>query len=256
MGETDTRRVVVDVPPYRIHSLESGTDGEPLILLHGLSGSSRWWDRNVAALGKHFRVLVPDVIGFGRTRIPPPLPGLERMAELLAAWMEAVGAPESDLIGHSMGGQIAIHLAALLPDRVRRLVLVDSAGIPRPARARELFRFAAEVAAPARWGDVTFFPTIVGDALHAGPRTITQALGHILRDDVRPLLPRISAPTLIVWGENDRICPVEHAYLLRERIPDSRLIVLRRAAHNAMIDRPADFNDVVLRFLRGETVGK
>lgn len=255
IGEAQFRRVVVDVPPYRIHALERG-EGEPLVLLHGLSGSSRWWDRNVGALSEHFRVLVPDVIGFGRTRIPLPLPGLGRIAELLAHWMEVVDAPESNLIGHSMGGQIAIHLAALLPHRVNRLVLVDSAGIPRPARPSELFRFATGIAAPARWGDVTFFPTILGDALHAGPRTITQALGHILRDDVRPLLPQIAAPTLIVWGENDRICPVQHAYLLRERIPDSRLIVLRRAAHNSMIDRPAEFNQAVLRFLDGEVVGE
>jgi pimeloyl-ACP methyl ester carboxylesterase len=247
---------VVDVPPYRIHSLERGEGERALVLLHGLSGSSRWWDRNVGGMAEHYRVLIPDVIGFGRTRVPLPLPGLARTAELVGEWMDAVGAPEADLIGHSMGGQIAIHMAARIPHRIRRLVLVDSAGIPHLTGPAELLRFAREIAAPARWGDIRFVPTLVGDALHAGPRTITQALAHVLRDDVRPLLPQIRVPTLVVWGENDRICPVEHAHLLRAQISDARLVILRRAAHNAMIDRPADFNDVVLRFLRGEEVGE
>jgi pimeloyl-ACP methyl ester carboxylesterase len=119
-----------------------------------------------------------------------------------------------------------------------------------------MLRFALELASPARWGDPLFLPVIVGDAVIAGPRTIFRALLHILRDDVRPLLPRIAAPTLIVWGERDYLVPPEHAHQMRAAIPNSRLVVLRRASHNAMVDRPADFNRAVLRFLRGETVGE
>ena len=251
-----TRRAIAEVAGHRIYSLERGSGRDAVALLHGLSGSSRWWDRNVEALSEAFRVLVPDVIGFGRTRAVRPLPDLAGIARILSEWMEAVDAPELHLVGHSMGGQIAIHLAALFPERVRRLVLVDAAGIPRVTRPADVLRFAAEIAAPARWGDPTFLPVILGDALSAGPRTITSAIAHIVRDDVRPLLPRIAAPTLIVWGARDHFLPVQHAHVLRAGIPDARLVVLERAAHNPMVDCAFEFNDIVLRFLGGEEVGE
>lgn len=251
-----TRRTTVDIGPHRIYSLERGTGSEAVVLLHGLSGSSRWWDRNLGALAEHYRVIVPDVIGFGRTRSPRPLPDLDTIAATLAHWMEAVDAPSVHLVGHSMGGQLAVRVAAHFPLRVRRLVLVDAAGIPRLARARELFRFATEVAAPARWGDPRFLPVIVGDAFSAGPRTIGRALGYVIRDDVRPLLPRVAAPTLVVWGQRDCILPPEHAEIFRAQLPDARLVILDGAAHNPMVDRPDDFNRVVIGFLQGESTGE
>lgn len=248
--------MVTDVPPYRIHAVEFGAEGDPLVLLHGLSGSSRWWRRNVAALAQGRRLVLPDVIGFGRTRVRGKLPPIAEMADLLAGWMDRLALAPVDLVGHSMGGQLSVHLAARHPERVRRLVLVDPAGIPRPLTPRNLLRFAAEVAPPRRWGDPHFLPTIVGDAVLAGPRTLLRAIGHILRDDVRPLLPQVAAPTLVVWGELDTIVPVEHARQFRAGIPDARLAVLRGAAHNPMVDRPDDFNRVVADFLRGESVGE
>lgn len=250
------RRSVVEVPPHRIHAAEFGTEGEPLVLLHGLSGSSRWWRRNVPALARGARVVVPDVIGFGRTRLRGRLPPIGEIADLLAGWMDRLALGPVDLVGHSMGGQISVHLAARHPERIRRLVLVDAAGIPRPVTPRALVRFAAEVSPPRRWGDPFFLPTIVGDALLAGPRTILRAIGHIMRDDVRALLPQVAAPTLVIWGELDTIIPVEHARDFREGIPGARLAVLRGAAHNPMVDRPDEFNRLVADFLRGESVGE
>ena len=250
------RRSVTEVPPHRIHAAEFGTEGEPLVLLHGLSGSSRWWRRNVPALARGARVVVPDVIGFGRTRLRGRLPPIGEIADLLAGWMDRLALDRVDLVGHSMGGQISVHLAARHPDRVRRLVLVDAAGIPRPVTPRTLVRFAAEVSPPRRWGDPFFLPTIVGDALLAGPRTILRAIGHILSDDVRPMLPQVAAPTLVIWGELDSIVPVANAREFREGIPGARLVVLRGAAHNPMVDRHEEFNRLVADFLRGESVGE
>jgi len=85
---------------------------------------------------------------------------------------------------------------------------------------------------------------------------VLRGLRHILRDDVRPLLPRISAPTLIVWGEKDGLVPVEAARELRAGIEGSRLLVIPRAYHNVMVDRPAEFNAALLRFLDGGEVGE
>jgi pimeloyl-ACP methyl ester carboxylesterase len=246
----------VEVGSYRVHSVQAGAGDECVVLLHGLSGSSRWWFHNLEAFAARYRVFVPDVIGFGRTRVRGPLPKIPGVAAVLAEWMEAVGAPRAHVVGHSMGGQLALHLAARAPERVERLVLVDAAGIPRPRTPRALLRFAREVAPPRRWGDPAFLPVIVGDTLRAGPATVVRALSNIVRDDVRPLLGTIQAPTLVVWGERDALVPLEHGREMRESIPGSRLLVLNRAAHNPMVDRPADFNEAVLAFLRGEEVGE
>jgi pimeloyl-ACP methyl ester carboxylesterase len=236
--------------------MEFGDGEQTLLLLHGLSGSSRWWSRNVDELARDRRILVPDLIGFGRSRPMGRLPGIPEVAELLMEWLATLVAGTVSIVGHSMGGQISVHLAAAAPERLDRLVLVDSSGIPRAMSPRALLRFAAEVSPMWRWGDPRFLPTIAGDAFTAGPRVLVRAIQNLLLDDVRPLLPRIKTPTLVVWGERDNLVPLADGLEFRSRIAGARLAVLRGAAHNPMVDRPADFNRLVRRFLGGEAIGR
>jgi pimeloyl-ACP methyl ester carboxylesterase len=251
------RGVNTSVGGFTVHSVEYGSGDECIVLIHGLSGSSRWWARNAPELADGYRVVIPDLVGFGRSARPTlRLPGIPAAADLLVDWMGARRLRRAHVIGHSMGGQVAIHLAAEHPERVKRLVLADAAGIPRAITARALARLAAEASPLWRWGDPRFLPVIARDALIAGPLTLVRSLTQIMRDDVRPLLPRIEAPTLIVWGEYDSLVPLSHAGEMREAIPDARMAVLRAASHNPMVDRPADFNRLVLRFLEGEAVGR
>src|SRR5690606_793883 len=122
---------------YAVHWLEAGAGDAPvLVLLHGLSGSGRWWARNVPGLAEHHRVMIPDLVGYGRTPLVGRVPPLARMADLLAGWLDALGLERVDVAGHSMGGQVAIHFAARHTTRLRRLVLVDAAGVPRPITPR------------------------------------------------------------------------------------------------------------------------
>lgn len=241
---------------HRIHSLEFGEGEQAVVLLHGLSGSGYWWRRNVGAFSERYCVVLPDLLGFGSSPARDRLPPLADTAELLADWMQRLRLPRAHLVGHSMGGQIAVHLAARHPELLDRLVLVDPAGVPRPMTPGYAVRFALDMTPLWRWGDPRFFPTMLRDAWKAGPRTVVAALSHILRDDVRPLLPQIQAPTLVLWGERDSLIPLSDALVFRESIPRSQLAVLRGAAHNPMIDRPADFNRLVLRFLDGSDVGR
>jgi pimeloyl-ACP methyl ester carboxylesterase len=242
---------------FRVHSVEYGAGAECIVLIHGLSGSSRWWTRNAPELADGYRVVIPDLVGFGRSARPEMgLPAIPAAAELLGDWMNERGLDRAHVVGHSMGGQVAVHLAAEQPERVDRLILVDAAGIPRPLDPMALARFAAEMTPLWRWGDPGFLPVIARDALAAGPWTLLQSISRIMKDDVRPLLPRVRASTLIVWGARDTLVPLAHAWELRRGIPNARLAVLRAAAHNPMVDRPADFNRLVLRFLKGESVGR
>ncbi len=233
---------------YRVHALHAGT-GAPLVLLHGLAASSRWWRYNVPALSEHFRVHAPDLVGFGRSRARTLAPAIPEMARLLWQWLDARQVGKTHLIGHSMGGQIAIHMATRQPARVQRLVLVSAAGIPREFSLVAAARLLAEIISPRRWGNPAFLPTVATDVLRAGPRSLLRAGLHILRDDVRPLLPQIKAPTLLVWGRQDPLTPLVHGQEMANAIPDAKLVVFEDAAHMPMVDRPEQFNREVLNFL-------
>src|SRR4051794_25303636 len=108
--------------PHQVHWVEAGSGEPALVLLHGLSGSSRWWQRNLPALSVARRVLVPDVIGFGRGPAGGRLPAPAELGELLAGWLREVAAGPVHLVGHSMGGLLAVHIAAAHPSLVSRLV--------------------------------------------------------------------------------------------------------------------------------------
>lgn len=233
---------------YRIHALHTGA-GDHLLLLHGLSGSSGWWRHNVPALAERFRTHTPDLVGFGRSKAWTAQPTIPEMAQIVEQWMDLQSIEQTHLIGHSMGGQIAIHIAAKSPQRVRKLVLVSSAGIPRKLSMSALAHFMAEVIPPRRWGNRAFLPTIARDALRAGPRAFLGATSLLLRDDVRPLLPLIQAPTLLIWGKLDPLTPFMHGEFMAQHIPAARLLTFEDAAHMPMVDRPERFNREVLHFL-------
>jgi pimeloyl-ACP methyl ester carboxylesterase len=104
-------------------------DGAPIVLIHGLSGSSRWWARTIEPLAERFRVHVVDLIGFGASRGGLHFV-LDQPASYLAGWMKEIGIERAGMVGHSMGGYIAAELAADHPEQVERLVLVDAAALP------------------------------------------------------------------------------------------------------------------------------
>jgi pimeloyl-ACP methyl ester carboxylesterase len=247
----DVQRVETRVGMHRVHSVHAGA-GEPLVLLHGLSGSHRWWRHNFQDLAGSFRVHVPELVGFGASRAHGRRLGIDELRDVMADWLEKLDISRPHLMGHSMGGQIAIHLIAERDVAVRRLVLVASAGVPFEFTAAELVRFMAAALPPRAWGTPTFLPIIGLDAVRAGPRSLLRAGLTLLADDVTPLLARVTVPTLVVWGRLDPLLPVAHGNAIAAGIPGARLAVVEDAAHNVMADRPAEFNRLVLDFLRAD----
>ncbi len=236
------------VRKFRVHSLHVGA-GQPVVLLHGLSGSFRWWRYVVPALAQRYTVHVPELLGFGRSRPALLSFTITELAAIMAEWLEARGLGRAHVIGHSMGGQVALHLAAEYSTHIDRLVLVSASGVPRALSPNEALRFLTEVIPPRAWGTPLFLPRIALDALRAGPRTLLHATRALLADDVTTLLPRVSAPTLLIWGEHDPLTPVAQAQRMVSALPDARLVVLPRASHNPMVDQPDAFNREVLKFL-------
>ena len=229
------REVVVSGLPVRY---EVAGDGDPVVLVHGLSGSTRWWDRNVPGLAKHYRVYLVNLPGFGAFRRRAQRFVLAEATSWLLAWMEAVGLRSAHLVGHSMGGYLSLKLAAGMPS------------------GRTMVGHLGPLLLAARYARPTFLPVLVRDALYAGPLTLLRTARDLLAEDVREDLRRVEIPTLLIWGRRDPLIPPSIGDLMRAEIPDSRLLVIERAGHNPMFDRPEDFNGALLAFLAGEPVGK
>jgi pimeloyl-ACP methyl ester carboxylesterase len=215
----------------RLWWIEAGA-GSPLLLLHGYGGTARWWVRNVRALAQGRRVYIPDVPGFGRSAMRARFT-LDGAVDRLVAWMATIGIERADVLGHSMGGMVALMLAARFPARVRAQVLCAPAGIPfttgLPGIAWQAFRSRGG-------GDHRFTPIVVTGSLRTGPRVMWQAVQQIRGLDIRTVLHAINVPTLLLWGDRDRLLPVGGARLIADAIPDARLMVVRGAGHNLMYE--------------------
>lgn len=224
---------------------EVAGSGPPVVLVHGLSGSSRWWRRNIGALTPHRRVYVVDLIGFGASRAQLPF-ALAEAAGYLTRWLDQLELERISLVGHSMGGMIAAELAADAPERVDRLVLVDPAALPLDARR---LRHALSLLRELRYLSPSFLPVLIADALRAGPLTLWRAATALMLADLRPKLALIRAPTLVIWGEHDALVPVAFAQQLAQYLRYEELVVIKGAGHVPMWDRPQEFNRVLLEFL-------
>ena len=243
---TTQRRI--EVPPYSFWIRETGR-GTPLVLLHGLGGSADWWRHNIEALAEEHHVFALDLIGFGRNRFflrRTSLPlAFDEVAAILARWIEESFDSSVHLVGNSMGGQIALHLAARRPDLVRSLVLVNSTGIPfeiAPGAHIE------NLVVPS--GAMSFARVLTRDVFRAGPTAMAVAFARLLRDDARPIMRRLSMPVLLLWGERDPLVPLTYAQQMLEAIPNSHLEVIHHAGHVPMWENPRAFNDALLAFLR------
>lgn len=234
-------------------SYEVAGEGEPVVLVHGLSGSTRWWDRTVPVLAAHHRVYLVDLPGFGSMRRAEGGFVLSEAADWLSSWMETVGLERTHLAGHSMGGYISIVLAARCPETLRRLVLVAPAGVPT---GRSMPEYLIPLLQAGRYMTPGFLPVLARDALRTGPLTLLGAARELLAQDVRDYLREITAPTLLVWGHRDTLVPPSAGDVLRAEIPDSRLLLLEGAGHVPMFERAAETNAAILSFLAGREVGE
>ena len=214
----------------------------PLVLVHGLAGSTRWWRPVVPALAERFEVHLVELPRFRfLSRVRP-----SGSAAWLAQWLDDAYLHEPVLVGHSLGGLISAQVAALHPDRLHSLVLVDPAGMPtgRPLPLEPLALANALSAVRPR-----FFSMLVADAIRWGPDALLRGGLYALGTDVRLELDSIHVPTLVVWGEHDVLMPRRLAETWRDAIPGARLVVLPDAGHVPMVESPSAFVAALFDFL-------
>jgi pimeloyl-ACP methyl ester carboxylesterase len=235
--------------------------GAPVLVLHGWGASIETVYPIVSGLAPVAAVYALDLPGFGQSALPPEPWGVQEYQAFLAVFMDALKIDSPTIVAHSNGGRIAIRMAATEAPRASRLVLVDSAGI-RPKRTLRWYRrvgmakvgkYAARfLGSPGE----RLRTALVGragsaDYLAAGPMQPT--LVKLVNADLRPYLPAIKAPTLLVWGSEDADTPVAAGQEMERTIPDAGLVVLEGAGHYSYLDQPARFARIVTHFIAPPT---
>jgi pimeloyl-ACP methyl ester carboxylesterase len=262
----------------RVNVIDTGGDGPPLLFIHGLGGIWQNWLLNIPAFMDRFRVVAPDLPGFGRSEMPSgriSIQGFARVVDALCAQLE-VESPV--VVGNSMGGFIGAELALAFPTRVSKLVLVSAAGISAanmwkepvmavgrllaigtartgvkqlPVVSRRRLRRAA-LQLVVRYPEKLSVPLASELVVGAGTSGFVGGLDAVLGYSFRDRLPEIEAPTLIVWGRNDILVPVEDAYEFERLIgANARAVVFDDTGHLAQLERPSRFNALLDAFIAG-----
>jgi pimeloyl-ACP methyl ester carboxylesterase len=256
-------------------------DGPVLLLIHGMARSADTWERVLPALAQRFTVVAPDLLGHGESAKPRTEYSVSAHANLLRDLLAALGHEHATLIGHSLGGGVAMQLAYQFPERCERLVLVASGGLGREVSA--LLR-GLSIPGVEQLFPLVCFPSLrdagcrmagwLGAAgLRVSPRVqeiwrswvslaepaARRAFFRTLRAVVEPDGQAVSAtdrlylasnvPTLIVWGAGDTLIPVQHGVAAHAAIPGSRLEVFPEAGHFPHCEAPAAFVEAVIRFI-------
>lgn len=266
----------VMVGGVRVHFQRAGS-GRPLLLLHGLVGSSRNWRRNITFLAQNSAVYAIDLFNMGESdRVLGLDAGLEATADRIVACMDELGLAQADIAAHSHGGAIAMMLASRHPERVRRLILFAPAN-PFCDLGRQLIRFyctapgrylarqlpsipvwAKSIALSRMYGD----PSRIADDALAGytvgldvPGTVDHILQIVRRWYVdmgalrSALGDLIAKPTLLVWGDQDRAVGLSSGRKLQQILPQSQLMVLHGVGHIAFEELPDVCNEAMRDWL-------
>jgi len=261
----------------RVHYAEIGS-GPPLVLIHGFLVSHREWLPVLPYLASSFRCILPDLPGFGESekRAPGDYPYTrEAFAETVSDLMTALDLPRAHVCGHSMGGSVAITLAADHPERVNKLVLIDSASYPFPLPFKgklPLMPVLGAVIFKRLYGRGMFRDYFQNDVWSGHPGVDLAAVDKYYEDfdsheareagyavlqrtiDVVALGPKISrirAPTLIIWGDEDRIFPLGLGHRLVKDIPGARLRILDTCGHAPNEEKPEETAKMITAHLLG-----
>lgn len=266
IGEVNTR--------YRT----AGDKGSTVILIHGFGTSVEIWQYNIDELAKHHRVYAFDIPGFGRSdKIRRP-DFFTFIAPFVSGFMDALDIEKATLMGISLGGAISLKFAVQFPEKLEKLILVDSGGLgtdlPFSMGLVSLPFLGELLTRPNRKATYQFLKPLVYDPKVLDDEVVDfyyglsklpgaqQSLLVILRsfcnifgpfkdliNDVKSSLKHIGAPTLIVWGRHDASFPLSHAYYAKENIRDSQLHIMERCGHLPNFENPEEFNRTILKFL-------
>ncbi|MEO0563356.1 MAG: alpha/beta hydrolase [Chloroflexota bacterium] len=219
-------------------------DGEPVLLMHG-------WGANIGLLwplaeelaNEGYRVYAPDLPGFGGTQLPPEPWGVHEYAAFVLDYIADQGIEKPFLFGHSFGGRVSIVLGAQHADKFTKIVLCDAAGVKPPTPWYRALPVALYRMVEGTVGEVPIVQNLrdqyrasVGSMDYNDAGELRETFLRVIAEDLRPLAPKITLPTLLIWGANDEDTPLWQAKALENDIPDAGLVVFENAGHYSYLD--------------------
>jgi pimeloyl-ACP methyl ester carboxylesterase len=267
----------VDLPGAEAVNYAEIGEGDPIIFIHGIAGCWRNWLENLPYFGRTHRAIALDLPGFGDSPMPSWEISMANYGRLVHDFCERLGIDQvAALVGNSMGGFVSTEAVIEEPERFDRLVLISAAGISFAEWEGRTFNATSRIvkaAIPFLSGDRRIYWTtprgrkLAFGRLFRNPNKLrpellaeqvrpalqapgfTDALTKIWGYDTRERLPEIEIPTMVVWGLNDQIVPVEGALGYHRLIPKSRLEIFERTGHLPMLERPQRFNPLLDQFI-------
>ena len=264
---TPPREVTIPFAGVDVHAWTGG-QGDPLLVLHG-AGGNRGFTRWLRQVAEHYTVWAPTHPGFGKSGDADWMEGVDDLARFYLWFIDAAGLGRPHLLGQSLGGWTAAELATMAPGAIDRIVLVSPAGLkPEAGEILDVFyQPAAQLRAMTvhdpkaipEWDELFGQPPTPADveiATRNQEMTARLAWKPYMHNPRLPhFLPRVTNPSLIVWGRDDRIVPVVCGEQYRRLLPNARLAVLERCGHLPPVEQPDEFARLVTDFLGGAPAG-
>ena len=242
--------------------------GPAVLLIHGYPFNRSLWTEQTEALTSRFRVVTPDLRGFGETDTSEGPATMSRMAEDVATLMDQLGIQQAVIGGLSMGGYVALAFVKQFPSRVKALVLADTRAQADTEEAKQTRHQQAEKALSegmAGIADAMLPKLLTPDTVSKQPEVVKRVrdmmlktkpqgaasalLGMAEREDLSEFISTIRVPTMIVVGREDAITPVADSEKMQSKIAPSRLVVIENAGHVSNLEQTEQFNFALLRFL-------
>jgi pimeloyl-ACP methyl ester carboxylesterase len=235
--------------------------GRKLILIHAAGSNAHAWHYQYEGFGAEHSPIAPDLPGHGRTSGVEGLPTIDDYADFAIAFADALKIDSAVFVGRSMGGAVAMNLAARYPKRVQGLVLMATAAkFNIPKERIELWHAVTMGRSGQPFTNDGYSPKTIaekreviqegwGEQIRTDPRTRWGDMVACSEVDLRNRLDEIDAPTLVLAGADDQVTPPTDAELIKSRIRGARLAVIADAAHNLTTERPAEVNAAVVKFL-------
>lgn len=242
---------------------EQKGSGELIVLLHGWGSNIKLFSNLIDLLSKKYTVVAMDMPGFGESQEPPSAWCVDDYADFVIDFLKDYDTKEVMLLGHSFGGRVIIKLNSKpkLPFAIKKVILVDSAGIMPPKSNKKSWKTRKYKLGKAILS-TKLMQKIAPNALEnlrikygsadyvAASPLMRQVLVKTVNEDLEPLLPNIKCPTLLVWGGNDTATPLSDGEKMEKLIPDAGLVKFENAGHYSFLDQQFMFNRVMCSFMK------
>ena len=246
-------QIVIDNLLTNYESYENTKAKDYLVILPGWMRTSSAWQPIAEELNKKYSVIILDFPGFGKTTKPSDDFDTYKYASFVRTFLKKLEISKATFLGHSFGGQVATVLAANTP-LVKKLILVDSAGIEKPTSGERIKINIAHTLSPLKKllpKKLTYkISNLLGSPDYNRAGEMRKIFTQIISQDLTHLLPKIKAPTLILWGDKDKVLNPKLTKVYKKLIPNSRVRIIWEAGHSPHKDKPKEFLEILCQWLQ------